>query len=292
MGLLSFFRPRSLPIEWEYRANGVIWRLLPSGNGMFIGEDRGLERKEVTFFCLHRETGTPLWKNVTYSEKWWIGLEAVHGETIFLHEYSTPDMPEHKKIIAVDARSGKCRWINEQLTFIAADDRFVYGKKNLFEDDVVCELDVERGNLVREIDRSEIPKLHILTSPTHPQIEFPNRVGSDYAMPDTLKTVFQRLGLNEDNRTGVEYLEVNDVLVVSWYEEMEDDAGDKNLRQLLNVVGWKKSDIRYSDCIAERVSAVIPELFFRMGNRIHYIKEKKLLRSLNLQRVITRNDEN
>lgn len=283
MGLLSFLRKRSLPVEWDYQAKGIIWRLLPSENGLFIGEDRSPDRKDVSFFCLQQATGTPLWKDVMLREKWWIGLEAIYGQTVFLHEYTTPDMPEHKKIIAVDLQTGKSRWVNEELTFLFARDRFVYGKKNLFDSDKVYELDIEEGNLMREIDRDMIPGLDKTESQTGPQIEFPRPAGINAVTPEYLKLLFQQLGIRYDDITGIEYLEHNDVVVVGSYELADRQPGETTLRHNLWIAGRERGDIRFSDCLSERAAVAIPELFFRIGDRIHYIKEKRNLRSLHLQ---------
>ena len=93
MRLFSTKKKETIAPIWEFTARGIIWRLLLSENGFFVGEERNLESKTVSFFCLDQRSGSPLWNDRTFPEHWWISLEATHKNIVFIHEFVSPDMP-------------------------------------------------------------------------------------------------------------------------------------------------------------------------------------------------------
>src|SRR5689334_20968235 len=101
MSVLKLFKSRRRKVEWSYSTKGYLWRLVPSENGLFVIEDRDVESRKVTFACLDRQTGTVLWQGLALSEQWWITVDRIHNDLLFLHEYASPDMPEQKKIYAI-----------------------------------------------------------------------------------------------------------------------------------------------------------------------------------------------
>src|SRR5450759_102613 len=112
MNISSLFQKKQLKPAWSYTTEGVLWRLLFSETNFIVGEDRDTEKKEVSFFCLNASNGDVLWKDISFAEPWWIGIEGiVHGK-VFLHGFKKPDMPEHGRIIAVDLGTGRELWLS------------------------------------------------------------------------------------------------------------------------------------------------------------------------------------
>ncbi len=84
--------------------------MLPTQDGFLVGESRDEQKKQVRFFCIDLGTGRPLWENMAAEEDWWVGIEAAHGNMVYLHLFARPDMPEHAGIIALDRTSGAVVW--------------------------------------------------------------------------------------------------------------------------------------------------------------------------------------
>src|SRR5713101_5946050 len=105
-------KTNEIRVAWQYTTGGKLWRLYPSASGRIVVEDRDVERKKVSFTCLDQMTGRVLWTDLQFAEKWWITIDSIYHDVLFLHEYATPDMPEHKKIHAVDVESGRLSWSN------------------------------------------------------------------------------------------------------------------------------------------------------------------------------------
>src|SRR5436309_6488000 len=149
-----FSRTRRGSIEpvWTFSTNATLWRLLPSRNGYFVGEDRDTSEKKVSFFCLDQQGGRICWSGVRFDEPWWIGLEAIHQGRVFVHEYAAPDMPDHKKIFALDLATGTLLWSTEELKFVAAHEERIYAAREHHEERQFFELDAESGTSLRQID--------------------------------------------------------------------------------------------------------------------------------------------
>lgn len=129
---LDVFRPPPIRTAWEYAVQGSVWRLVPAPGGRVVGEDRDTAAKAASFFCIDLGTGRPLWERVTFDEPWWLGIEAVHRETVVLHRFAKPDMPEHKGVIVLDAGTGTVLWEDREAhLLLAAGDSLFTGRPTL-----------------------------------------------------------------------------------------------------------------------------------------------------------------
>src|SRR5258707_14789953 len=108
-------KSKEVTVAWQYTTKGNLWRLFPSASGHIVLEDRNVERKEVSFACLDHQTGKVFWADVQFQERWWISIDSICSGVLFLHEYASPDMPDHKKIYAVDLSSGVLIWSNQAM---------------------------------------------------------------------------------------------------------------------------------------------------------------------------------
>src|SRR5258705_3352973 len=145
-------RGKHLAPAWEFHVRGIIWRLLVSGKGQFVGEERNINERSVSFFCIDSESGTPLWRDLRLAEPWWIGIEALHDDLVLLHEFAMPDFPDHKKIHALDLSSGKLLWSNEEVTYLFSHGNAIYAAKDLNDVRTYLELDSMSGKERRELD--------------------------------------------------------------------------------------------------------------------------------------------
>jgi len=152
MKLSRIFGIGGLKPRWSFTASHVLWRFLVSEDGMILGEDRDTEKKTVSFFCLDMRTGAVGWRDKTFGEPWWTGIEALVDERLYLHGFAQPDMPEHHGLIAVDARSGEQVWQNADISFYAADTGVVIGYRDLFERRVFEKFDAASGVYLGEVE--------------------------------------------------------------------------------------------------------------------------------------------
>ncbi|MBI1806094.1 MAG: DUF4905 domain-containing protein [Ignavibacteria bacterium] len=293
MSWLSRLKKNIVGRAWEYQTQGVLWRLIPAENGYFVGEDRDVDAKRVSFFCLDQRTGNVLWEGVQFGEPWWIGIEAVYHEKVFLHEYAAPDMPEHKKIYALDLRSGKTLWSNGEMKFIFAHDGRVYGSKDTLDRRVFFEVDAETGNIINEVDASYLNVLkEMIISKRRDVVEFPLVVDTmSVEVPNVKQDILRGVAVPK-NLVQTEYLDKGDSLVVGFYNDLSSEAGKPDYEQHVVVVNKSTDKIVYRDTANIHAITPVPDTFFGISNFVYYIKNKQVLTAIKLTSTSDSNGKN
>jgi outer membrane protein assembly factor BamB len=141
---ISFLRSgRTLHKTWTYSAGSYIWRVLPTSEGLFIGEERDPAARKASFFCLDAANGKVLWHHIPLGDGWWTGFAAAAQGVLLLHGYASPDLPQHLKIFAVDVRTGTPLWSNGSVTFAGVHRNEVHAATPTGE---LVVLDLKNGN--------------------------------------------------------------------------------------------------------------------------------------------------
>lgn len=285
MNLFSILRSRKLVTLWEYQTRGALWRLLPASSGFLVGEDRDHTSRSVTFFCLEEKSGNARWQNVGFKELWWIGIEAVHQNVLFLHEFVRPDFPDHKKIIAVDIGTGKMLWRNDEIQFLFAYEDCLYASRGTYEGSLVVELDLLTGVVSRELgDQPEYVNVlrDTAASKQMNDIEFP----TSFAAQNGLGTQFNQKTLRQlpvgKLRGDVEFLEKNLYLIVGYYENTSTNPFEQELEQHLKIIDGESGSVVFRDILAQKGKAPVPDLFFIRNDILFYIKNRNTLRAIKL----------
>jgi hypothetical protein len=282
MELFSGLLGKKLTPAWEYSARGVLWRLFPSAAGLLVGEDRDLEKKTVSFFCLDDRSGEVRWSGVTFPEPWWISMEALHHETLLLHEYAAPDMPDHKKILALEAATGKLRWTNDDAKFLFAHGEMVYAAKETYEERVFSEHRIADGALVRRVEPEEIRALQRSQAPEYAEIvDFPATLPPGGGDSPEVGTALRAARLDGAGSV-VEVLTGGGALVLASCEPAEGSAEKPAFRQRIAIYDRARGKVAFDDTMHEELSMPIPDMFFRRAGMLYYIKERRTLRAVHL----------
>lgn len=286
--LPSFLKKRGiLQPAWRFTPEGVIWRILLASAGRVVGESRNLETKRVSFFCVDTTTGKPLWKGVSFGEQWWMGIEAVCGETMFLHKYATPSLPEHKSIIAVDAQSGRVLWANEDLKFeFIADDSLIASRSTVLGARY-CQIDVHDGSLRRELAEAEA--LALRQVPSSNEVE---DVGTPRPLFDLAEDVSEQAAAIRSHCDAgklvgpVEFLEHNSMLIFDYYERgisaSEDRPSREPLINTLKILDRRSGTLLFENRMNTDSLSVVPGSFCVRNNMLMYIRERMTLTAIDL----------
>lgn len=286
MGIFSFFKPGRFAPKWTFTTEGALWRILFSEHGMIVGEDRDEEEKLLSYFCLDGLTGRVLWDRQKYGMEWWSGIDAIEGNTLFIHGYASPDMPVHKGIIAVDILSGKVIWENPDLRLLSVHGGTVIGNRDFFERRIFYRLDPLTGAVVEETtDRKkfgDMPGLGIderrFTFPVSlmPGGDAPGEIIGEYIRPDEL------IGT-------VEYIEHDDMLLFNYHEKnMETSSERIILKNYFKIVSIANEGLLFSETLNTNASYPIPDAFFLYDDVLFYVKDRSTLTAIPLSWRTTR----
>jgi hypothetical protein len=273
-----FGAPRLKP-HWSFSTTHVLWRFLVSHHGLILGEDRDTDAKTVTFFCIDMRTGAVLWNGKSFGESWWIGIEALVGERLYLHGFAKPDMPEHHGLIALDATTGVEAWHNPEISFYAADADRVIGYRDLFERRIFEQFDAATGASLGELaaadaDTAEM-RLHTFG---RTDFTYPEPVSPEADEREVIASALARHGAGPDALQTAEFAHTGSHLVISAH--LPHPAVQGRAPQLKNILCVVNADtVRedFFDVLNADTPYPVPDSFFIDGDILYYIKEKNTL---------------
>jgi hypothetical protein len=283
MKLFELFKGESLKPEWEFSTAGIVWRVVPTSVGLLVGEERDVDRKTVSFFCLDSKSGNPLWQKVTFDEQWWIGIEAVHGNVMLLHMFASPDLPEHRGITAVDLQRGQALWSSPEHAFVAFRGTSLYVTHAGSTGAAILELDPRTGSLIRELqDREGIPAVPEQGVPSG--VMFP--VAIDLEKDNSAIAVQIRHSLPVQSLVGpVEVVGVEDTIAFSYHERADSDVPDiLRFNNLLRVLDRRTGAAVFQERLDNAVAAIVPDSFFVQRDTLICVKDRRTITAIRLAR--------
>ncbi len=280
MNISSLFQQKQLRPSWSYTTSGVLWRLLFSETNFIVGEDRDTAAKNVSFFCLNAANGDVLWKNVSFGEPWWIGIDAVVRDKVFLHGFKRPDMPEHGKIVAVDLGTGRELWRNNDYAFLYATFDRVIAFRDMFERRLYYELDAATGEFMQELNEAPAD-LYETQNGRHGRDNFlfPESLTDDASDYSLVAPMIDKHCTRSAIRGTVEYARSSGKLVFNYHaiQSRDDERNLEVLQNRLCIVDEESGKQVYADIINSSTSGAVPDSFFVDEATAYYIKEKNTL---------------
>jgi hypothetical protein len=258
--------------SFTFTDKNQIWRLLISKSDKLIIETRNTESKEAYFHCYDFISEKKIFNNIQFTEKYWIGIEAVENNIICFHHFAKPNMPEHKGIVAFDINNQKVLWQNNDLIFLTFFEHKVYALKRKFEGQDVYVLDSKNGAVIAELG-NDLNKLNEILQKAQLNEDY-----SDYKYPEQfhqngnhkiVEIINQEI--HKKNITqNIDILFYGEFLLFNYYLINKNNLLD-NVFTVYNIDKRKKVS---SEVINENLNAVSPDSFFCYKNFLIVLKNK------------------
>ncbi len=258
---------------YVYKSKYQIWRLLISGKNRLLIEERDVENKEVYFSCIDVKNSSEIFSLKQFDEKYWIGIESIFDEKIYLHKFGKPDMPAHKGIVAFDIETQKIIWENEDYNFLFVNEEGIYTYVQKFETRKYFLLNHLTGEVLEELNLDPVQinnmKNETLSPEKFKDYIFPEPY-SEEELNDEENQVISEI-IKGDEITGtVELAKYNDLLLFNYYY--------KNKSGLLNnkffAVNSVEKKIVHENILLENANAFVPDSFFIKENYLFVLKGK------------------
>ena len=271
--------------SWRYAAGGTVWKLLCTRD-ILLGDARDLNAHTASFFALNLISGDVLWKGVTLPQQWWIGMQAVVGDTLILHGFEKPDMPIPKGMYAIDCATGAKQWHDEQLTFLFASNGRVYAQRASFSTRSYFEIDPHTGESVYDYGQNEegIMQLRALATVA----EEPG-----YVFAETLQTfpaptqqmITGAIDLSKV-RGAVDVAVARNLTIVAYHEPAKGANAVLNNRVInkLKILSASGS-VLFDDVLIEDAPAPVPDVFFIKDDVLLYVKDMTHVTGLRLSEL-------
>jgi Domain of unknown function (DUF4905) len=239
-----------------------IWRIIPTDNGKLIIEERETEKKLAYFHCLELESGKKILSNFQPEDKFWIGIEAVQGDTIFFHKFAKPDMPKHRGIFAFDLRKKNFIWQNPDLIFLFILDEKLYTYKEKFEGRDYYAINPSTGEIVEDVG-SNYEMINRLRDESNKEEEskgylFPEVFEADSVTDDRANEFIKALRNDFVISGKIEFIWKANLLMLSFHE-----ANSKGtLNNLFKAVDLSKGKYILEEVINKETGLFLTDSFF------------------------------
>ncbi len=217
-------------------------------------------------------------------QSWWIGVEGVFDDVVILHEYARPDLPAHKKIIAVDINTGKTLWRNDELVFVSSNNNYLIAKEDSFANTQTLKLKLLTGEILCELSEDEF-KNTLKELNTNEKLYY--QTPAEYWMDELLNEPFHGY-IKKQNRANqiantVEVLTdvENDIYVIGYSRKVNNDILKPVYDEYVSVLN-KRAKILYTDKIVSSANIPIIPKYFRKENILIYIKDKTIFKAVKL----------
>lgn len=257
-----------LEINFSAPFRGILWNTLalPAKRILFL-ELRDETRRIVRFSALRYDTGVFLWRDQSFTERWWLSLLTASDDVLLLQRFD-PDHPALKSLVAVDADTGTQRWTHDAFTFERLSGGCVYGFTGPEQGSALC-LELASGNVVAggSDNDSDNNKISGAIRP------FLYQVGTPY-----FNTVRDFLSVNFDHQPdgGVEYLEFGGKVVISYH--IKDPGGLTNY--LLVIL--ESGDVSLHVKMAHGLRGLGTDTFFVLSGCLFFVMNGESLLSYQL----------
>jgi Domain of unknown function (DUF4905) len=254
-----------------------IWRIIPTDNGKLIIEERETEKKLAYFHCLELESGRKILSNFQPEDKFWVGIEAVQGDTIFFHKFAKPDMPKHRGIFAFDMRKKEFIWQNPELIFLFILDEKLYTYKEKFEGRDYYAINPYNGEIIEDVGANYelINRLRdeSIKEEKDKGYLFPEVFEAD-SITDDLTNEFIKALRNEFVISGkIEFIWKDNLLMLSFHE-----ANSKGtLNNLFKAVDLSKGKYILEEVINKETGLYLTDSFFVKDNFLFLLFGKSRL---------------
>jgi hypothetical protein len=282
MKIFSSQKKKNREPLWQYETNGLLWRFILSRQGHIVGETRDLVNRSASFFCLDEMSGQTLWEHATFSEPWWIGIEEIAGDSVYLHYYRKPEQPQHKGIISIDLAGGRRKWEQPDYTYLFASGNAVYAWRELFEGKKFYALDAQSGDLLSDYG-SDDSLIKQLQASFNEEDAF-----AGYRYPEPFDETFEQYSLfapmvmrhlKAERIVGTpDVLFHNPYVLLSWHQPCEASRQDAPFYdQYFLMLDANEGRQLYQDVIHQKSVHISQDSFFLKGQLVFYVKDARIL---------------
>ena len=267
--------------EWVFNQKGNLWKFIFGGKDFIAGETRDLENKILYLFSIEIKTGKKFIKDFMFEEgNYWISTEGATSEILYLHRFEKPELPYHKNIIALDIRTGRKLWENEEYQYFFSTEDRLFGIKTKFEKADLAEINKADGKVIRMIPDEEYNDIIDMKRKTDEDLyteyyNYPKPVSQ--FTPDS--EVAEIISENVKNTEGeIEYIEKNGKLFFNYYVPADVNIKDLTRKYYKNIFCIYEVESRnkiYEDILNNSSSFNVPDNFFCKDDYLYYLREKK-----------------
>ncbi|PVY37374.1 DUF4905 domain-containing protein [Pontibacter virosus] len=256
-----------------------MWRIrLDTPGGWLALEVRDADLLQTRFYTLHHADGQLLELKLPDHNTWWLGLEDVHEQVLYLHGYGDRKLGQHKGIRAFAVDSGKALWQQPDLAFYGVEEHglLAYEVNQARTELLLLESGYGKTlqNDIRQKEAADrMQRYHKLRFEA---VLYPHLYHEGEVYFEQVRN-FLMQELDCEPVRALEYAETDTCLVVSYYKE----AGEKKLDNFLAVFDLN-GFLLLNELLAGAIDGVGSDTFFIFMRNLHFVQNKTTLKAYSL----------
>ncbi len=282
-----FSKKYKLSPDWKFSQNGNLWKFIFAGKSTIVGETRDIEKKLLYFFCLDAATGKQHLRNFLFEDgNYWISTEGANENTLFVSRFQSPELPYPKNIIALDLKTGKKLWENEDYVFHFCTDEKIYGIRTSGGKISYAEIDRADGS-ARILNDAETSELSGMKAKSDADLyteyyDYP-KPNSAYPAGSAAENIFRAETSGKIQAGEIEYITAGNLLLFNYYHESGPVPGtDRRVyKNVFCIYDSEKEEKLFEDVLNENSNYSVPDNFFMKDGRVYYLKGRNELLSIN-----------
>ncbi len=258
---------------WTYSPGAKVWRMLPTDEGALVGEARDEAARTVSFFALDLEDGRVLWEGRTVREAWWVGIETVINDTVLLHMFARPDMPETAGIVALDMGTGKQLWNEPGWRILSARGGEIVVSDPSRDDGRVNVLSARTGEALRVLENGD-PDLTVRegTVSEPAGVQYPAQFSEGTA---EWSAVLAHVG-DRQLAGFVEAVEVDGRRIFSYHSSVPSGTDARTLEHSIIVLDGRGRRV-FQDTLHQEAHMPVYDAFFVRNRKAYYVRRESEL---------------
>ncbi|MCU0447829.1 MAG: DUF4905 domain-containing protein [Microscillaceae bacterium] len=256
-----------------FRAEGNIWKIhYDAVCQVLVLEIRMSEVFQTQFTAIQLPDCEVLWQDFHLAEPWWTGISAVQDGLIYFHFFPDSQKPQSREILAIDLFTRQPCWHSPEHQFYQLDNQGLIAGKWQENEWIYELLDKKNGQV---LSSPYIHKTEENFEKKQPNFILPQHYRAETAYFKTIEQFF-REGLQIEIKKSVDYLEIADYIIISYFlqknEEFQNNLLilDTNAQILLHTI------------VNQYTEGIASESFLWINHQLFFIKDKSELMAFQL----------
>jgi len=237
--------------SFSHQFEGRIWKMDIHEETGLLGIEWRTEEGVPHFSVIHYPDGNLLLADFSYGDRWWT-LAGITAESLLLQHFPQPNQAHTRGLVAIDILQQKIRWERFDLQFVEVVQEGIAVQPGYLEPhQVMVFTDQDNKPLFQTISLDQLTPLSRGIQSAQP---------TD-AVPATM--------LSENPVVGPYFYLPHQGKELWAYHE----ADGPSFKLMLAIL--ENGRIVYQDCLADKLSYLLPEVFFTIGQQLFFIRNNK-----------------
>lgn len=252
--------------------DGQIFNLLfDEKNDVLAFEIRNNAKYNASYAAFDLKKNKFINKKIQPLESWWTSMLALKNGQLILYQYHDQQNPDLKDIFALDIKKGKQQWIHSQLQLQKVGDDSLFVIKTEGEQVISLQIDLQSGKI------SQADNFASIEGKDKNQIQSPFHYHENTEYFATVRE-FLKGNYNIEPVQAIDYLEIDQYIIISYYEINADNNGLENSLLVLDDEG----NLLMHEKISANLKGIGMDTFVIINRLLIMIKDKSTLKGYKL----------